>query len=115
MTPYPLTLRAVALAALQAHAEGRLGYQRGHEDCLYRYPDGAVCAIGAAVPDDVVAGCNSGISVQSLREKRRISVPDADMSVLKAIQDAHDDLCDPDRGGDGVFLALLRKHAGDMK
>ena len=62
---YHLTARDAARAALKAHAEGRLGYQRGHTACLYRYPDGAVCAIGAALPDYVVEG-RGGYPVESL-------------------------------------------------
>lgn len=112
MTPYPLTLRDAALAALQAHAEGRLGYQRGHTTCLYRYSDGAVCAIGAALPDHVVDEYNEGYAVESLCAERRINVCPEELPALMAIQAAHDDLCKPDRPGDGDLLVLLRKHAG---
>lgn len=110
---YHLTVKDVSEAALNAHAEGRLGYQRGHTDCLYRYPDGAVCAIGAALPDHVVEGFNSGVTVEDLAREHRITVDAEEIDFLSEIQSAHDALCEPDRGGDGYLLALLRRGAGE--
>lgn len=109
---YHLTARDAARAALKAHAEGRLGYQRGHTACLYRYPDGAVCAIGAALPDYVVEG-RGGYPVESLCGAGRISADMDDMLALMKIQNAHDQLCDSEPDSDAAFLALLAEIAGE--
>lgn len=111
-----LTARAVAIAALQAHAEGRLGYQRGHVFCRYRYPDGSVCAVGAALPDEYVPEECEGNAVWQLPTVR---LADGDKGAIGQMQFLHDGLCSKCADGSEVneaeFLELLRQHAVDAE
>lgn len=112
MTAFHLTAEAAAVAAAAAYREGNLGFQRGHTSCHYRYGDGSKCALGAALPDEVVAGFD-GEFIDALIDDGAVSTDET--SALVRLQDAHDRVCGTQlSGGGGVnhrsFLAAVNKH-----
>ena len=93
-TPFLLEPRKVAAAVRKAHAENRLGYQRGHEDCLYDYGDGAGCAIGVALPKGLVPNTLMSFAVSTLECEDFVSFPDGRAhELLEELQDRHDAMC----------------------
>lgn len=92
---FTLTIKDTVIAARKALEESRLGFQSLNtaKGCLYRYndPGNHVCAIGAALPDEVVAliGNNTGID----DTYSMINVPLPDQAELESIQSQHDELC----------------------
>lgn len=94
MTAFHLTAEAAATAAAAAYREGRLGFQRGHSECLYRYDDGGCCAIGAGIPDDVAQCIDDGlddVAINDVIGRDQITTDDGD--ALTLIQDSHDRAC----------------------
>lgn len=93
---FVLTLEAVKTAAREAYAKGALGFQKGEERCLYRGDSGAPCAVGAALPEEVVnkitAAGRNWKSVSALDREGFISVPDEELYDVVRIQRAHDDI-----------------------
>ena len=95
---YLLTLEAVKTAARAAYEGEYLGFQRGEPACLYKGITGAPCAVGAALPDDllkVIAGdpALNGASVINLENMGWITfASDVEADAIFAIQRAHDEL-----------------------
>ena len=94
-TPFYLTARMVAEKALPLLLAGKLGRQL-HQTlgCWYRHPeDGSPCVIGAALPDDVTARCQTygatfSPDVDELLDGFILSSPDR--STLRRLQKLHD-------------------------
>lgn len=87
---FQLTLEAAVAAAEEAFAEGLLAFQSADHlgaGCHYRYPDGRRCAIGAALPDEVVEGLNN-MDVGALVGEGRVRTPD--LGALVELQGIHD-------------------------
>ena len=93
MTPFHLTAEAAATAAAKAYRDGRLGFQRGHRECLYRYDDGGCCAIGAGIPDDAAAAGQQlpGTAIGAVIAQGIVS-SDNDGALCR-LQFTHDELC----------------------
>jgi hypothetical protein len=95
---YLLTLEAVKTAARAAYEGEYLGFQRGEPDCLYKGITGAPCAVGAALPADLLKVIAAdpelnGASVINLAEKGLITFASGvEADAILAIQQAHDDL-----------------------
>jgi len=91
---FVLTLEAVKTAAREAYAKGELGFQKGEERCLYRGASGAPCAVGAALPPEVI----DTLVRKDLNETRfarlvcddHLVVAEGDKWAISAIQTAHD-------------------------
>lgn len=82
-----LTFKAAVLAAEKAFHERRLAAQNGYTvSCLYEYPDGSVCAIGAAyVPEDPCLNDQDVIALAEVAE-----IPEEDLPLLQYLQHLHD-------------------------
>lgn len=93
MTPFKLTLRDVVTAALKARAENRLGAQTGKTECMYRYPDGCVCVIGAALPLGVVPDTHNDEGVSKLIISGIVEVEPTEYDALVLLQNKHDAAC----------------------
>ena len=109
-TPFLLKPREVAKAVRKAMAEGRLGYQRGHEHCQYRYLDGACCAIGAALPDDLACYADGAddASVSALIVNSTFFVEQEEhTALLQHLQHTHDSLCGRSTTADRSFLRAV--------
>ncbi len=108
-TLFLLKAREVAKAVRKAMAEERLGYQCGHEECQYRYSDGAVCAIGAALPDNIYTEEMEGHSVQGLKIRKLVDIRPQDIDLLTELQSAHDMLCEepPNPNSEARFARAL--------
>jgi len=113
MTPFHLTAEAAATAAAAAYREGRLGFQRGHPKCLYRYDDGGCCAIGAGLPDDVaarIAGSDIDTGIRTAVDDDIVTTDDP--CALENLQTTHDALTLLDKSRDDfiVFLRAVNTH-----
>ncbi len=112
-----ITAEGAARAALAAHAEGRLGFQRGHEMCQYEYEDGGCCAIGAVLTPETLKlvheNHENGCSVNTLLEQDLISVPGDDLFKLSKLQEFHDEACDSRSLYEKMFLEYARELAGE--
>ena len=92
--PFPLEPRKVAAACRKAHAEKRLGYQRGHRECRYEYDDGCGCAIGVGMPKGTVPDRLMGAAVAGLELQGIVTMANSDdRCVLSDLQDSHDAMC----------------------
>ncbi len=65
-------------------------------ECLYRGPDGARCAAGVLIPDELYKGKLESVGVYGLPREllRAIGVEDKDVGFLRALQWAHDEAWD---------------------
>lgn len=101
-TPYHLTARAAATAALEAHATQRLCAQTPLNDgAFYAVSDAdrpelhtIGCAIGVAVPRDLALAMQGtpGYTVENMVNEHGFLTTD-DVTALTKLQNAHDNWC----------------------
>lgn len=110
MAPVELKIRDVLIAARKAYNDGRLTGLNNYEICcMYRYPDGGCCAVGAALSDEDAQRFDQnegGTGVIALLQQGHITCDfDLDLQALQAAHDAQDE---------GIFLEdlgeLEKKH-----
>jgi hypothetical protein len=98
--PFTLTYAAVIEADRLAWEEGRLGYQdaaRAKDGCMYRYPGqpGCGCAIGVALPPDVldrIEAAEENVSgLYDIADHGFVICSAEDDARLHVLQAAHDD------------------------
>jgi hypothetical protein len=119
MTTRILTAKFAAEAALRAFDAKQLGFQdpeRVKLGCLYNYPDGGVCGLGAALKEmkiKVPKNRNKNISVGVLRVHGLIDYSLNDSATLTNLQQAHDGIirAKQDRKPFGVFKKKFIKLA----
>jgi hypothetical protein len=124
LQPLRLDRETVKAACRAAYEEKRLGYQhpRSHDrHCQYRYPDGNVCSIGAAVPGEYarifdnhtaardIEGATVPVnqSINSLINAK--AVVSDDPRFLISLQELHDDLAShPNAAAEARFLRMIQ-------
>lgn len=108
--PIHLIAKEVALAALKAHAEGRLSAQGPTPACRYRDKSGLPCAIGVVLTDECARSIGN-VNVLGLVQDGVISADD--VGALLLLQNAHDDWSNYEKEeGEAHFLAAARRIAG---
>lgn len=92
-TPY--TYKETVEAANKAFKEKRLGFQKldRSEECLYRYSDGGVCAIGAKVTDKDLEGIELAAGIDSFTFGYNGVFEEGIVGKLEELQGFHDQLC----------------------
>jgi hypothetical protein len=124
LRPLRLDRETVKAACRTAHSEGRLGYQRPNSHdlkCQYRYVDGSVCSIGAAVPEEYARIFDAHTAHQFI-EGSKIPVNQSinalinagavitdDHPFLVSLQELHDDLAShPSAAAEARFLRMIQ-------
>lgn len=70
-----------------------IGYDEEAPVCLYRGPNGMMCAVGALIPDEVYKPSMENIWVGRLIDKEpQLAHLKPHWKLLSALQDAHDDV-----------------------
>lgn len=98
-----LTAKQVAITGLEKFDE--LGANNGHVACLYTYPDGRHCLIGACLSADLLAKITASASdgdgfddvVKAFPDD--IAIDEANLAIVAALQSAHDTLAHNNNDG----------------
>lgn len=89
-----LTMERVLKAANKVIKNGKLGAQRGHSACKYKYPDGCRCVVGAALTDEELASLKKNYAMQDtivkISDKSYIEVNKDEVQDMRKLQAAHD-------------------------
>lgn len=98
-----LTAKQVALTGLEKFDE--LGANNGHSACLYTYPDGRHCLIGACLSADLLEKItDSGSDGDSFDDVVKafsddVVIDEANLAIVDALQSAHDTLAHNNNDG----------------
>ncbi len=106
--PYFLSAATAAAQARYAFEQDALGFQNGRHDCSYHYDmpgsggRSVVCALGAALPRDVVI---EGLDIGALIALDLVATDD--IQALKLLQSLHDCACVSGKAEDIQTFAQL--------
>lgn len=117
--PFHLTLEAVTIAARKAYDERRLTAQNGG-DCVYRdRRTGCRCAIGWAMPDDLLDRLGRlGLMEEAIYflESDLVMAANMDMDMISGLQSAHDGwVIDQRKCQEAEFLKQLERCKAEVE